>query len=134
MLTRAFGIAALVTAALVVASTRPSSAGTDGMRCGQRLVTTGDSTYQVRSLCGEPAATDRRVEQRVERRRVRGPCFKDQEGKLRCERDEAVAIDVVIDDWTYDFGPRRFVHYLTFENGKLVRVATGGYGTVGATD
>jgi hypothetical protein len=134
MLTRLFGIAALGTAAIVAASAKPSLAGTDGMRCGQRLVSSGDSTYQVRSLCGEPAATDRRVETRVERRRVRGPCFKDQSGQLRCERDEAVSIDVVIDDWTYDFGPRRFVHYLTFENGKLVRVATGGYGNVGAKD
>jgi len=35
----------------------------------------------------------------------------------------------VVDEWTYDFGPQRFVHYLTFLDGKLARVETGSYGS-----
>jgi hypothetical protein len=31
-------------------------------------------------------------------------------------------------EWTYDFGPSFFVYYLTFENGILVRIESGGYG------
>lgn len=37
--------------------------------------------------------------------------------------------DVVeIEEWTYDLGPSLFVYYLTFENGVLVRIESGGYG------
>jgi uncharacterized protein DUF2845 len=110
----------------------PSDASTDGMRCGQRLVSTGDTLYAVRSVCGEPAATDRRIVQRTGRRKVSAPCFKDRDGQVRCERVEEYTVDVVIDEWTYDFGPRRFVHYLTFEDSKLIKVATGGYGSADA--
>lgn len=103
-----------------------ADAGADGMRCGGRLVSKGDSTYEVKSRCGAPQEATRRVETRTERRRVRAPCAP---GEVRCERVQEVTVDVVIDEWTYDFGPQRFVHYLSFVDGKLGRVETGGYGT-----
>ncbi len=31
-------------------------------------------------------------------------------------------------EWVYDRGPTEFIHILTFRNGRLVRVETGGYG------
>lgn len=118
----------LVAVAACLLSVVTEVAATDGMRCGQRLVSKGDTLYSVRAVCGEPDAADRRVVTRSERRRVRGPCFKGEDGKLRCERSEEVLVDVVIDEWTYDFGAQRFIRYLTFENGALSRVVTGGYG------
>jgi Protein of unknown function (DUF2845) len=30
--------------------------------------------------------------------------------------------------WTYNFGPTRFVYYLTFQEGKLIDITTGDYG------
>lgn len=113
-------------AALLFGATGASA--TEGTRCGQRLVSKGDTLYTVRAVCGEPDAADRRVVTRSERRRVRGPCFKDRAGELRCERIQEVLVDVVIDEWTYDFGTRRLLRHLTFENGALARVTTGGYG------
>ena len=101
-------------------------AAADGMRCNNRLVSKGDSTYLVRSRCGEPNDATRRVETRTERRRVRVPCGP---GGVLCDRVEEVSTDVVIDEWTYDFGPQQFVRYLTFVDGKLFHTATGGYGT-----
>ena len=109
-----------------------SDAATDGMRCGQRLISTGDTLYAVRNVCGEPSATDRRVVSRTEKRRVSAPCFKDRDGTVRCDRVEEYTVEIVIDEWTYDFGPRRFVHYLIFENGKLAKITTGSYGSAGA--
>ena len=102
------------------------TAAADGMRCGNRLISTGDSTYDVRSRCGEPRDATRRTETRTERRRVRVACAN---GEARCEREQEVSAEVVVDEWTYDFGPQRFVHYLTFLDGKLARVATGSYGS-----
>jgi hypothetical protein len=101
-------------------------AAAEGMRCGNRLVSKGDSTYVVRSRCGEPRDASRRVETRTERRRVRVPCAP---GGVQCDRVQEVSADVVIDEWVYDFGPQQFVRYLTFVDGKLHKVDTGSYGT-----
>ena len=98
----------------------------DGMRCGSRLVSNGDSTYEVRTRCGEPRDAMRRTETRTERRRVRVACG---QGEARCDRVQEISAEVVVDEWTYDFGPQRFVHYLTFLDGKLARVETGSYGS-----
>jgi hypothetical protein len=38
-------------------------------------------------------------------------------------------VQVTIDEWLYDFGPSVLVKTLTFEQGRLLRVETGGYGT-----
>jgi hypothetical protein len=104
-----------------------AEAEADGMRCGSRLIAAGDSTYTVKSRCGDPQDVSRRVETRTERRRVRVPCGRG--GEARCDSVQEVSADVVVDEWTYDFGPQRFVHFLTFLDGKLARVETGGYGT-----
>ena len=97
------------------------------MRCGSRLVFEGDSLYDVQSVCGVPDATNQRVEYRTLRRHVNGPCFK-QQGQLMCGHVEEHTIEVVIDEWTYDFGSTSFIRYLTFEQGKLREVTTGRYG------
>jgi hypothetical protein len=38
------------------------------------------------------------------------------------------SIEVPIEEWTYDFGKQRFLQYLTFEAGHLIRIRAGGYG------
>src|SRR4051794_15666208 len=103
--------ASLVFASLGLTLGFAHDAAADGMRCGDRLINTGDSTYDVKSRCGLPQDATQRVETRTERRRVRVPCGR---GDARCDRVAEVSADVVIDEWTYDFGPQRFVHYLTF--------------------
>lgn len=116
------GVMALVS--LVV----PQAAHADGLRCGRKLVSNGAKPYDVRSACGEPDAADRRVEFETVRRRVRVPC----PGHARhavCEVEEEYTIPHTVDTWTYDFGPRRFVHFVVFVDGTLVRVETGSYGT-----
>jgi hypothetical protein len=104
-----------------------STAYADGMRCGTKLVSDGDSTFDVHSVCGAPDAASQRSELRTVRTYVNGPCFQDQ-GVIRCGRIEERVIQVTIDEWIYDFGPHNLVRYLTFEQGRLYRVATGGYG------
>lgn len=100
----------------------------DSLRCGQRIVATGDSTYAVRSLCGEPAERRQRAETVMELRKVSVACASSKTPHRRCERVERVAREVQIDEWTYDFGPQRFVQILTFVDGTLETVAAGGRG------
>ncbi len=116
-------ICALAALAAIGLPSRPALA--DGLRCGNRVVSSGDTLYQVRSTCGEPDDARHRIEYRTVR--APGACVEEQ-GRRRCEVDSERTIEVVIDEWVYDFGKDRFLEFLCFEQGKLVRVTEGSYG------
>jgi hypothetical protein len=54
------------------------------------------------------------------------PCS--SRGGGRCTTIVEDSVEVPVDAWTYDFGPQRFVRFLTFEHGKLIQIDSGGYG------
>lgn len=103
------------------------SARADSLRCGSRLVSSGDSLYKVRSVCGEPDAASRRIELRTLRRYVTVPCPVGRQQRS-CSAVEEYTVEIVIDEWTYDFGSNRFIQYVFFEQGVLSRVESGSYG------
>jgi hypothetical protein len=79
----------------------------DSWRCGDRIVTVGESWTEVLEKCGQPTSVKRRWESsRPRGRPLRRP----------------------VDDWTYDRGPNEFVRILTFADGILRSVETGDYG------
>jgi hypothetical protein len=109
--------------AMAVGLSVTPSAGADSLSCDHRIVASGDSTYKVRELCGDPDA----MEQYVVKRKIaaKEPYTCD---KGTCYRTRPSVAEVTIDRWTYDFGRRKFIQYLTFEQGSLVRVESGSYG------
>lgn len=104
-----------------------ASARADSLSCDGRIVSTGDSRYEVKATCGEPDDAVQRVEYRTVSGRVAGPCSKEG-GKIRCSQTREQVVEVVVDEWLYDFGRNRFIEYLTFEQGRLVSIRTGSYG------
>jgi hypothetical protein len=104
-----------------------AKATADDMSCQDRIISTGSSTYDVQSLCGPPDFVDHRVEMRTVRRPVSVPCNTPQ-GIGRCIVYVEDSVEVTIEEWTYDFGPQRFVKYLTFEQGRVVAIRAGAYG------
>ncbi|HJL19388.1 MAG TPA: DUF2845 domain-containing protein [Sandaracinaceae bacterium LLY-WYZ-13_1] len=114
---RFFALALILSAASAVGSTAHA------MQCRGRLVSRGDAPSRVRSLCGDPSDVSTRVVQRsrtIHRRLPDGSIVSD-----------TVTVSVEVQEWTYDFGPQRFVRVLTFEDGELVAIETRGYGTPG---
>lgn len=85
----------------------------NALRCGNRVVTTGDHSFQVRERCGAPYWTNAFSELQVSG--LGGPL------ERRAER--------VFEEWFYNFGPNRLVHRLVFADGRLIKVETAGYGT-----
>ena len=81
----------------------------DGFHCGTRLVKTGDSDHAVISKCGEPQSRGPWLETQCS---PRGHCQSVQVGE----------------QWTYDFGPDRFMRHLRFRNQRLEAVERGDYG------
>jgi hypothetical protein len=80
--------------------------------CSEQVLSVGDTKSDVLSRCGEPTWKDTRQE----------------EVKQRLDSGLERKVFVTIDDWTYNLGPNRFVRIVTFRNGKLVDIRSGGYG------
>lgn len=90
------------------------------LRCDRQLVNAGDAKIQVLRKCGEPDFSEHRVEYRSYRQRGSGL----QQPGLDFENQ----VPVNIDEWTYNFGPHRFMQRLIFENGRLVKIEDLDYG------
>ena len=89
------------------------SAQAASLRCGKALVSDYASQAEVLAKCGEPVTSFTR------KATVR----------TRPNRYQEVYEEVQIDTWFYDFGPHRFTQEVTFQNGRMVDVTSGKYGT-----
>lgn len=123
--TKVLALGALIALSLVGLDAPQAAA--DALRCGRKLVSDGDTLYEVRSRCGEPDNQIQRVEVRSVRQWIQGPCV----APGRCGQLVERTIEVTIDEWIYDFGPHQFINYLTFEQGRLIRIDSGARGTKG---
>src|SRR3982750_2517003 len=94
----------------LTASLASANSLAEGLRCGDKLASTGSSTYEVRATCGEPDHAQHSVESRTVERRGKTPC---PPGSLRarCETIISQTIQVDVDRWTYDFGSNRFLEF-----------------------
>jgi hypothetical protein len=90
----------------------------DSMRCGNHLVLDGDTAGKLRSRCGEPASISRSSILRSPLVWING----------RAVRVGYGAIEVPVETWEYNFGPRRFMLRVRIEDGLVVRIDTLGYG------
>ena len=96
-----------------------------GFRCGTgRLVEEGDRPPEVQNRCGDPDTADTREEHRTVRKTVWTVVDGVPVGK-----EVEVTVSVMIEEWTYDLGPNRFIRHLIFENSRLVRVWTAERGS-----
>lgn len=83
------------------------------LRCGSDIVTRGDHLLEVLEYCGEPALREEFV--------VRKPVARQQHHLLP---DYPVIEPVTVREWTYDFGPNRFMRKIRFEDGVIKKIKT----------
>jgi hypothetical protein len=103
------------------------------LRCGVRLITEGDHKAKVLAECGEPDYVAVREEERVYRFRHH-PSFYGYYDSYEYQRDYGYGKPyrikelVIIEEWTYNHGPGRFMDHLIIENGIVVDITSGDYG------
>lgn len=86
-----------------------STAAADAFRCPNgAIVSTGDNQSIVAMKCDTPTYKVSRVETEAGYR--------------------GATIVITVEEWTYNEGPNRLVHILTFRNGVLFSVQTAGFG------
>ncbi len=107
---------------LIFFSTLPAHA----FRCGTRLISAGDSKFRVLSECGDPTHIEIWEEERIFRD-FYTPKYRDSEDQ-HYRVPIIVKQHVIIERWTYNLGALKFIRHLTFENGSLVKIATGEHG------
>lgn len=86
-------------------------------RCGHKLVQIGDYQSEILEKCGDPDAVQ-------ERRAIRGSRLRHPYGALELNQFE----EVMIEEWIYNFGSRKFQQLLEFEDGELKNIRRLGYG------
>lgn len=107
----------VVTLALVLLTIPALAAETPTMICKNGIVSAGDLMPEVLAKCGEPAMKTQREEIRVEKSR-----------EPYGARERTLATAVTIDVWTFNFGRNEFLHVVSFENGRVKRIESAGYG------
>lgn len=113
-------VPALALASTLAALTLPRTASADdSLRCPGGLVSVGDAGVDLLARCGPPALRERRVDDRWA---TAGNA--DHPGKTAVSRE----VSVVIDEWSYDFGPNAFSYVARLENGRVVAFVRGSYG------
>ncbi|GBD99517.1 hypothetical protein BMS3Abin07_01554 [bacterium BMS3Abin07] len=80
--------------------------------CSNKLVSIGDTVAEVTMKCGKPFWKEQHKEKVV------------TDGNT----DKKYIVTIIVDEWTYNFGPQDWLYLLRFENGKLVKIETLGYG------
>ena len=99
-------------------------------RCGAELVTIGDTRDEVRDICGEPQSVETWTEERL-RSYPLEPYIPYGYGRDR-RYENPYAYQpfkiVRVEEWVYNLGSNRLIRYLRFENGRLRKIETGGYG------
>jgi hypothetical protein len=114
---------------LMVTDARSSS-----IRCGVRLITEGDHKAKVLAQCGKPDYVELREEERVYRF-SRHPSYYGYYDSYEYEHGYygdggpyRIKELVIIEEWTYNHGPSRFMDHLILENGVVVDITSGDYG------
>lgn len=90
----------------------------DDLRCGDRLISEGDNAALVRERCGVPTET------RLERKLV-PPVIWRNGRPIRVPGGDR---EVIVEFWTYNLGPNRFMRQIQLEEGVVVEIKTLGYG------
>jgi hypothetical protein len=86
-----------------------TAAQADNFRCPNgAIVSTGDSMSEVYVKCDPPTFKTTRTESEA--------------------GYKGATILISVEEWTYNEGPNRLIHTLTFRNGVLQSVETGGFG------
>jgi hypothetical protein len=96
------------------------ASASDSIRCGNQLVTLGDSRSVVTHKCGAPDD----VTHSVVTERVTGYLY----GQVRRAGAVETEVQTQTEAWLYNFGSNRFMSRLRFVDGRLRVIETLGYG------
>jgi len=115
-----FRVSALLFFLFIFAADSPA----EDFRCGGDIISIGARKTEVLRKCGEPSSIETWEAVRYKSSLGSRPVLPDED----LARPFLVKELVNIEEWEYNQGPGKFIRYLRFENGRLIRITTGDYG------
>ena len=109
----------LTVLATALAAMAPAKAD-DTMRCGSKIIRTGDGKDKVKALCGEPS--DVSFAGTIGRRGYPNT------GQYDYSYFGPAWVEMPVEIWTYNFGSHKLLRKLRFVGDELVEISTAGYG------
>lgn len=110
------------------------NAQANSMRCDRDLISRGDNQGEVLAACGEPLFASHKTIYRsgIPNSRFRtlslgNGYYADITSRELIHHNRSV-VEVPVDVWTYNFGPRYFMREVTFTDGRVTSIRTLGYG------
>jgi len=98
------------------------------LRCGSYVINEGMYKGEVYGKCGPATYADSHLETRGYNNNIQNQQNFGGRKKLYPDssfsygQNDYAQIDIVVDEWVYNFGPSRLQQYLRFENGRLVEI------------
>jgi hypothetical protein len=123
-----------VTFLIVVAGLTPCQSHAASLRCGVRIIAEGDYKDRVLAECGAPDHVEVWEEERVYKfqyhPRYYGIYDNYEYSPDATEHGQPYRVKklVIVEEWTYNHGPTRFMDHLRLENGIVREITSGGYG------
>lgn len=106
------------------------------LRCNGRIVSDGDPQEKVRHFCGAPTSARQYTVWRAGLPRGRvtsGVTLHNGDSTIAVTEEELAlhersVVEVLVEEWTYNLGPRKLMRVVRFENGLVTGVSHRGYG------
>ncbi len=104
------------------------------LRCGHSLVKEGDYKAEVEDKCGEPDSTEYHYERRGNSNHADTTLYGYNDksrfptNSFSYGQQNYQDIEILVDEWVYDFGRARLRKLLRFENGRLKDIESLGRG------
>ena len=94
-----------------------------GLRCDGRIVEIGEKSSQVARKCGQPDHIEYSQEERIKGKYY----YSHRYGRSKENHHPPLLKKEIIqiEEWTYNFGPTKFIRYLSFENDRLTKIELG---------
>jgi hypothetical protein len=105
---------------LLLLTAAAGSVQAEAFRCGNKLVTEGDTRGEVAAKCGDPTEVDHSSIWVQPIAWIGGRPIQMGNG----------LVEVPVEVWLYNLGPNKLMRRLRFENGRVVAIDTLGYGYI----
>jgi hypothetical protein len=102
----------------VVLACVPALVMAQSVVCAGKIIRAGTTRAEVSAKCGDPA--------QVEHKSAYGGATTSAVGQPNLIPGSTVELQIEL--WTYNFGPRKLMQRIRFEDGIVVRVESLGYG------
>lgn len=100
------------------------------LRCDRKVMSEGMRQIEIRKYCGEPTVTQERTVVRAGVPRRQGRTNANDNSQQELLYNDRSYEEVVVEEWTYNFGRHRFMVVIRFVNGLVTDIEDLGYGYV----